>query len=110
MKSRTLSIFKTWLATAAVPQIAFVDAVYAMCEEHYDAGGDTIIECFSPAEILDEFNTLDDAKEYCGLKVEQALNARWGEDNDPEVKRHEQFEEWDVDHGCKDDNHFFGRE
>jgi len=35
MKSATLKIYKNW--TAAAPQLTFVDAVYAMCEEHYDA-------------------------------------------------------------------------
>jgi hypothetical protein len=83
-----------WLAQAAVPQIAFVDAVYAMCEEHYGAGGDTIVECYTPEEILEEFETLDDVRRFCGLKVEQALNARWGEDDDPEVGRAERFDEW----------------
>jgi len=99
------------MATPA--QREFVDAVYALCEEHYSAGGDTIVECFTPTEIIDEFSSLDQVKQYCGLKVEQALNTRWGEDTDPEVERAERFREWDekdVDHGCKDDNHFFGRE
>lgn len=108
MKSGTLPIYKEWLAKAAVPQIAFVDAVYALCEEHYDAGGDNIVECFTPEEILESFDHIDEVKPYCGLKVEQALNARWGEDDDPEVERSERFDEWDY--GCKDDNHFFGRE
>lgn len=94
MKSRTLPLYQTWLALAAVPQIAFVDAVYALCEEHYDAGGDTIVECFTPVEILAEFDHIDQVKPYCGLKVEQALNARWGEDDDPEVGQAERFDEW----------------
>jgi hypothetical protein len=94
MKSNTLPIYKTWLATAAVPQIAFVDAVYAMCEEHYGAGGDTIVECYEPIAILAEFTTLDEVKRFCGLRVEQALNTRWGEDNDPEVRQAERYDEW----------------
>jgi len=95
MKSNTLNtMYKTWQADAAVPQIAFVDAVYAMCEEHYAAGGDTIVECYAPDEIVEEFNTLDEVKQFCGLQVEQALNTRWGSDDDPEVARHERFKEW----------------
>ena len=108
MKSHTISIYKIWLATAAVPQIDFVDAVYAMCEEHYEAGGDTIVECYDPTAILAEFSTLDEVRRFCGFQVEQALNARWGEDSDPEVARAERFEEWDY--GDKEDDHFFGRE
>ena len=92
MKSATLKIYKNW--TAAAPQLTFVDAVYAMCEEHYDAGGDTICECYTPDEIIAEFTNLDEVKEHCGLKVEQALNCRWGEDSDPEVKRQERYNEW----------------
>jgi len=95
LKSSTLrNSYSTWLALATLAQREFVDAVYAMCEEHYEAGGDTIVECYSPREICEEFTTLDEAKEYCGLKVEQALNCRWGEDNDPEVGRQERFKEW----------------
>ncbi len=109
MKSSTLrSCYRSWQTTATPAQLQFVDETYALCEEHYSAGGDTIVECFTPTEIIEEFSNLDEVRQYCGLKVEQALNARWGEDDDPEVQRHEQFEEWD--HGCKDDNHFFGRE
>jgi hypothetical protein len=95
MQSNTITLYKTWLATAAVPQIAFVDAVYAMCEEHYGEGGDSVVECLSPGEILAEFTTLEDVKRYCGLLVEQALNTRWGEDNDPEIARAERFREWE---------------
>lgn len=95
VKSNTLrNSYSTWLALATLAQREFVDAVYAMCEQHYGGGGDTVVECYSPNEILDEFTSLDDVKEYCGLKVEQALNYRWGEDNDPELKRHERFKEW----------------
>jgi len=112
-KSKTLqTCYAAWQIIATPVQVEFVDAVFAMCEEHYAAGGDTIVECYAPDEIIEEFISLDDVKRFCGLQVEQALNHRWGEDNDPEVKRSERFQEWDEepDHGCKDDNHFFGRE
>jgi hypothetical protein len=94
MKSRVITLCKEWLATATPEQIEFVDQVYAMCEKHYSDGGDTIVECYTPQEILEEFKTLDDAKERCGMAIEQALNARWGEDTDPEVERARRYDEW----------------
>ena len=97
MKSKTLPIYKKWLETAKPEQVAFVDAVYAMCEEHYEAGGDGIVECWEPAEIVEEFKTLNDVRQLCGLKVEQALNARWGEDGDPELGTADRFKEWEKE-------------
>lgn len=95
MKSKTLPIYKHWLATAKAKQIAFVDEVFAMCEANYAAGGDTVVECMSPQDILDEFKSLRDVKKYCGLIVEQATNCRWGEDTDPEIERLRAFEDWE---------------
>lgn len=95
MKSNTLRcIYKEWLKIATPEQVAFVDEVYALCEEHYEAGGDTIVECMDPQEILEQFKNLKEVKKYCGLQVEQATNHRWGEDTDPEIKRLRAFEEW----------------
>ncbi len=91
MKSNTLHIYKKFLASATPEQIGFVDQVYAVCEEHYEAGGDTVVETFEPSEILKEFKTISDVQEYCGLRVENATNARWGEDNDEEHKTLEAF-------------------
>lgn len=90
MLSQTITIYKTWLETAAEDDIEFVDAIYAECEEHYSDGGDTVVECMSPTEVLEAFKAgRISVREYCGLQVEQALNARWGEDNDPELARAE---------------------
>lgn len=95
MKSGLLQeYYKLWQKDATPEQIAFVDEVYAMCEKHYNAGGDTIIECFEPKEILAQFKTLEQVKDYCGLKVEQATNFRWGEDTDPELERQRNFDNW----------------
>ena len=94
MKSRVLSIYPEWLSVATQEQVTFVDSIYAECEKHYSNGGDLIVECYSPQEILAQFKSIQDAKEYCGLKVEQELNARWGEDGDPQVKRAKRFGEW----------------
>ena len=95
MKSQTLSLYKEWLAIANTEQIEFVDDVFALCEAHYEQGGDTVVECYSPKEILKEFSTLYDVKVLCGLKVEQELNYRWGEDTDPEMERSKRFQEWE---------------
>ena len=41
------------------------------------------------------FVSVRDAIEYCGIKVEQALNTRWGEDTDEELKRYDDFKKWE---------------
>ena len=106
MISKTLAIFTTWLATASAAQIAFVDAVYAECEKNYENGGGMIVECYTPDEIVAEFETLSDVRELCGLLVEQALNTRWGEDNDPEVGRADRFRDWGNDPEVGRDDRF----
>jgi hypothetical protein len=75
-------------------QQAFVDEVKRVCTDNYEAGGDTIIECYTDEQILKEFKTMDEVKDFCGLQVESALNARWGDDDDPELERSEAFEGW----------------
>ena len=75
-------------------QLEFVRAVRGMCAKNYDNGGDVIIECYSDAEILAEFKTLNEVKSFCGLRLENATNKRWGEDNDPELAALERFGEW----------------
>lgn len=91
MQSKILPIYKTWLATATPEQIEFVDTVYATAEEHYEEGGDRIVECWDPANVLEYFKDIKEVQEFCGLAVEQELNCRWGEDSDPELKRMENF-------------------
>lgn len=53
----------------------------------------TIDECWSDKELLEEFDkegiktpqeAVSWAMEYEGLQREQALNQRWGEDDDPQ--------------------------
>jgi hypothetical protein len=82
------------LSSATQEQIDLVDSIYAECEAHYNAGGDSVVECFEPQEVLNELKTLEGAREYCGLKIQQAANARWGEDSDPEVQRLREFDDW----------------
>lgn len=95
MKSRTLLTgYAKWIQTATTEQIELADVIFKECEDHYADGGDTVVECMSPEEVLEEFKTIEDAKKYCGIQVEAALNARWGSDEDPELDRHERFNEW----------------
>jgi len=104
------TLYQDWAATASPEDVEFVDNIFAEAEDHYDDGGDTVVECFDPPDILRTFRDGEHCdilnidippmtlREYCGLKVEQALNTRWGEDDDPEVKRAERFENnWGPD-------------
>lgn len=88
VKSGNLThLYKDWQAQATPAQIKFVDDVFDLCERNYEAGGDTIVECYGPKDILAEFTSMYDVKRRIGLINEQAANARWGEDSDPEVNR-----------------------
>jgi hypothetical protein len=99
MKSKSLQhTYSRWANDPANgTRVDFVDEVYAMCEEHYDAGGDTIVECYGPDDILAEFKTPADVRRFCGLHVEQALNARLGSDDDPELTTAQKFDEWNAE-------------
>jgi hypothetical protein len=77
MQSNSLrTTYKNWTETATPAQIELVDAIFAKCEECYEDGGDTIVECFRPAEILEQFKSVKEAMDFCELKAEQALNTR----------------------------------
>lgn len=94
MKSNTLKLYADWVNRSSAEVVAFVDSVYALCEEHYAAGGDVVVECMSPTEICGEFKSLRDVRKYCGLRVSREADCRWGEDSDPEVARLRAFDEW----------------
>ena len=87
MKSNVIKSYGVWLEGASKKDIDFVDRVYALCEKNYENGGSTIVECFEPAEVVETFETIKSVKEYCGLRVENAKNYRWGEDTDPELNK-----------------------
>ena len=93
ISSNTLKQYKDFLATESKEKIEFVDQVYSLCEKNYENGGDTVVETFTPPEILDEFKTLEDVHEYCGLQIEKDLNRRLGEDDDPQLKAYDNFKE-----------------
>ena len=44
--------YKDWAAKATPEQVAFVDAVYKVCEDGYEKGGDTCIETMDPEEVI----------------------------------------------------------
>lgn len=93
MKSNALKHFyKDWLKTAEQAEIELADNIYHICEQNYSAGGDTIVECYTPEEIIEQFKTVDQVKSLIGLKIEQELNARLGEDTDPQLERQRNYE------------------
>ena len=94
MKSGTIKLYSVWLEGASPEAVEFVDAVYALCEKHYSAGGDTVVECMGPNEVLETFKSLRDVRSFCGLRVSREADCRWGEDSDPEVARLRAFDEW----------------
>ena len=86
MKSTTLPNYTNWLSNATPDQITKVDEIYLACEQHYQQGGDAVVECMGPEEVLKHLGSVEDARRYCNLGTENAQNARWGEDSDPELK------------------------
>lgn len=91
MKSKVISLYKDFLQAATQKHIEFVDSVYHLGEKNYQNGGDILVETFTPQEILQQFKDLKDVYEYVGLKLEQGLNTRWGEDSDPQLVRYEGY-------------------
>lgn len=90
-RSSTIRLYADKIASLTEDQVKFVDEVYAICERNYSAGGDRVVECFEPADVLADFKSLDDVKEYAGAKVEQALNCREGNDDDSELMTYDRF-------------------
>ena len=72
-------------------QRAHVERVERFAIEHYENGGDVIVECMGPAEILAKFPTMESVQNFILAKLEQALNCREGNDTDPELVRYENF-------------------
>lgn len=89
VKSETLRSYdrSDWGASATPEQVSLVDEIYIACEQHYSQGGDVVVECFTPTEILEKFKSVEEVREFCNLSQEQRLNARWGEDSDIELKQ-----------------------
>ena len=95
LKSSTLQCYhKEWQKTATAENILYVDKVYLLCEKNYGGGGDQVIECMSPAEVLEDLPTLKEVKEYCGIRVDMALDRRFGDDDDSELRYAENYKNW----------------
>ena len=95
IQSSTLkSVYKEWQKTATEEQLQHVDKVYHLCEDNYDGGGDVVCECMAPKEVLKELPTMDKVKEYCGWHVEGAMNARFGDDDDKELRYSKNHDNW----------------
>ena len=84
--------FAEWLEGITPERLIFVDRAFAVAEKNYTNGGDVIVECFGYVELEKSFETIADVQEFCGLKLEQALNARWGSDDDPQLADMRRFE------------------
>ena len=52
IKSTTLPIYKKWVDGASELEIQKADEIYLACEQHYAQGGDTVVECYSPDEVI----------------------------------------------------------
>lgn len=87
MKSNVLSLYTSWVETASPEDLKKADDFYFICEQNYEAGGDAIVECYSPEDLLREFKTIMDLRIAVERHNEQGTNCRWGEDTDPEVNK-----------------------
>lgn len=79
-----------------------VAAVMEFATANYEAGWDTIIECMSAQDVADQLGGVTDPKEaikhmaeMVGARVDQALDARWGDADDPQLDTARAFAESD---------------
>jgi len=93
-KSNTAKLYAKQMAQLLPEQAAFVDEVYRECEEFYACGGDAIVECYSPIEIVDEFDNMTQVHDYCRLVREKATDQRWGIDDDPQLDALDRCDDW----------------
>ena len=95
IKSRSLKIYhKNWQRSATVEDILYIDKVYLLCEKNYSGGGDQVVVCMTPEEILQDMPTLEEVKKYCSIRVEMALNQRPGDSDDWQLKYAENNKNW----------------
>tara|TARA_R110000803_G_scaffold59101_8_gene117491 strand:+ start:4014 stop:4370 length:357 start_codon:yes stop_codon:yes gene_type:complete len=99
-----------WSAGATKVDLKFVDTVFRIAEANYERGGDEIVECYTPETIIESRDNAKEtyrkigskkrvtakgwARDTVGLRLDAALNVRWGEDSDPELERAESFKGW----------------
>lgn len=54
---------------------------------------DELVELLDLASVKTPLEAVKWARKNEGLSVEQGLNARWGEDDDPQLKAHEEWKQ-----------------
>lgn len=86
--------YESWIAQATPEQIAHVDMIYALCEKNYEAGGDVIVECYEPSQLISM--SFADICNRCDLWTEQLMNTRPGEDTDPQLEQHANNLQWQT--------------
>ncbi len=47
-----------------------IDQINSYCYEHYEDGGDIVVECMENEEKLSRFKTLEDLKQYIEVNQE----------------------------------------
>ena len=72
-----------------IQQYEMADEILSFAIRNYANGGDVIVECYEFEEIIEEFESLDDAKECLRIRLSKEKDCRLGEDNDPELLRSE---------------------
>lgn len=94
LKSYTAKLYAKQMAQLTPEQQSLVDEVYLECEKFYHAGGDNIVECFTPSEIVQDFDTIGQVRDWCKLIREKATNCRWGSDDDPQLDAMDRCDDW----------------
>ena len=72
-----------------IQQYEMADEILSFALKNYANGGDVIVESFDFEEIIKEFKTQDDAKNFLRIRLSKEKDCRSGEDNDPELLRSE---------------------
>ena len=92
MRSKTLPLYREWLAKATPAAVRHVDTIYYECEQRYEQGGHLVVETYEPAELV--ALSLEEVKLQVLRWHEQATNCRWGEATDPELTALAQCRQW----------------
>lgn len=50
--------------------IMTIDQINSYCYEHYEDGGDIVVECMEDEEKLKRFETLEDLRQYIEIRQE----------------------------------------
>lgn len=82
-KSRIIGIYlknpPPEVAAMTPEQLRLADELYAAAEADYN-NCDTIVECFEPHELVEQFKSVADMKEFCGVRKEyeqEIMSTAW---------------------------------